>query len=104
MYIIGQPRSENVDSAQTHSYFCLPDDPRTVTMTARHGVVFFAGVRQRNFFGVQWHPEKSGETGDRLLRSFAALAALPSPSARGAGGEGLSLPSPFGRGAGGEGD
>ncbi len=56
-----------------HSYFCVPDDPRLVTMTAQHGVVFCAGVRQRNFFGVQWHPEKSGETGDRLLRSFATL-------------------------------
>jgi glutamine amidotransferase len=56
-----------------HSYFCVPDDPRVVTMTARHGVVFCAGIRQRNFFGVQWHPEKSGETGDRLLRSFATL-------------------------------
>jgi imidazole glycerol-phosphate synthase subunit HisH len=56
-----------------HCYYCLPDDPRVMTMTARHGVVFCAGVRQRNFFGVQWHPEKSGETGDRLLRSFAAL-------------------------------
>ena len=56
-----------------HSYFCVPDDPRVVTMTARHGVVFCAGLHQRNFFGVQWHPEKSGETGDRFLRSFAAL-------------------------------
>ncbi len=56
-----------------HSYYCLPDDPRVVTMTARHGVVFCAGVRQRNFLGVQWHPEKSGATGDRLLRAFATL-------------------------------
>ena len=56
-----------------HSYYCVPDDPRIITTSALHGVVFCAGVRQRNFFGVQWHPEKSSESGDRLLRSFAAL-------------------------------
>jgi glutamine amidotransferase len=56
-----------------HGYYCVPNDPRLVTMTVRHGLVFCAGVRWRNFFGVQWHPEKSGETGDRLLRSFATL-------------------------------
>jgi glutamine amidotransferase len=59
-----------------HSYFCVPDDPRVVATTVRHGLVFCAGLRQGNVFGVQWHPEKSGETGDRLLRSFAAVCRL----------------------------
>jgi imidazole glycerol-phosphate synthase subunit HisH len=56
-----------------HSYYCLPRDPRVVTATARHGIDFCAGIRLQNFYGVQWHPEKSGETGDRLLRAFATL-------------------------------
>ena len=56
-----------------HSYYCVPADPSVTTMTVRHGEDICAGVRQGNFFGVQWHPEKSGETGDRFLRSFALL-------------------------------
>ena len=56
-----------------HSYICVPDDPSITTMTAQYGSEFCAGVQQKNFFGVQWHPEKSGEVGDRYLLSFAKL-------------------------------
>lgn len=56
-----------------HSYVCAPEDPRVVTMTTRYGGEVCAGVRQQNFFGVQWHPEKSGDVGSRLLFSFALL-------------------------------
>jgi imidazole glycerol phosphate synthase glutamine amidotransferase subunit len=56
-----------------HSYFCVPADPGIVTMTVQHGITFCAGIRQGNFFGVQWHPEKSGAAGDRFLLSFAKL-------------------------------
>lgn len=54
-----------------HGFACRPADPAIVTMTTWHGGPVCAGVRLRNFEGVQWHPEKSGEAGDRLLRAFA---------------------------------
>ena len=56
-----------------HSYVCVPDDEGIVTMRVWHGAAICAGIRQNNFFGVQWHPEKSGDTGDRFLHSFAML-------------------------------
>jgi len=56
-----------------HSFICVPVDSRVVTMTVRHGMDIVAGVRNKNFFGLQWHPEKSGFAGDRFLISFAQL-------------------------------
>jgi len=56
-----------------HSYSCEPADPAVITMTVRYGGTLCAGVRQRNFLGLQWHPEKSGAAGDRFLLSFASL-------------------------------
>lgn len=56
-----------------HSYVCVPKDPSIITMTVPYGSDLCAGIRQGNFFGVQWHPEKSGAVGDRYLRSFAEL-------------------------------
>lgn len=56
-----------------HSYACVPDDQRIITMTTCYGGEICAGVRQKNFFGVQWHPEKSGDAGDDILVSFANL-------------------------------
>ncbi|MFH0770203.1 MAG: imidazole glycerol phosphate synthase subunit HisH [Candidatus Peregrinibacteria bacterium] len=56
-----------------HSFICVPADPCVITMTVQHGMEIVAGVRKENFFGLQWHPEKSGETGDRFLLSFAEL-------------------------------
>lgn len=39
----------------------------------QYGSEFSAVVRQGNFFGVQFHPERSGAVGARLLRNFLAL-------------------------------
>lgn len=56
-----------------HSFVCEPSDPRIITMTTQYGMRICAGVRQRNFFGLQWHPEKSGKAGDDFLLSFSKL-------------------------------
>jgi len=56
-----------------HSYACVPVDSSVVTMTTSYGSTICAGVRRNNFFGLQWHPEKSGLTGDRYLLSFFSL-------------------------------
>lgn len=56
-----------------HGYVCVPADSRVITMSTWHGVEICAGVRFKNFFGVQWHPEKSSTVGDNYLRAFAKL-------------------------------
>lgn len=56
-----------------HSYVCEPNDPGVITQTVQYGSPICAGVRWKNFFGVQWHPEKSAATGDDFLLSFSQL-------------------------------
>lgn len=38
--------------------------------TSTHGVAFSAVVRKKNFFGAQFHPERSASAGAELLRGF----------------------------------
>lgn len=56
-----------------HNFVCEPADKSTITMTTLYGSNICAGVQWKNFFGVQWHPEKSGDIGDRYLLSFSQL-------------------------------
>lgn len=51
-----------------HSYACEPG-PATVA-TAIHGGRFSAAVRHKNWTGVQFHPERSGAAGRRVLENF----------------------------------
>lgn len=46
-----------------------------VVATCDHGVAFAAVLERDSAFGVQFHPEKSGEAGARVLRNFLRLAA-----------------------------
>ncbi len=43
--------------------------------SADHGARFSAVVQRGNFHGVQFHPERSGESGARLLRNFLEMPA-----------------------------
>lgn len=43
------------------------------TSSAVHDVEFTASMQKDNFYGVQFHPEKSGEVGMRLLKNFVEL-------------------------------
>jgi len=38
-----------------------------------HGIPFSGALAAGNFYGVQFHPEKSGEAGERILENFCAL-------------------------------
>ena len=54
-----------------HSYYAEPGD--STLSCCQHGVSFAACLKKDNFYAVQFHPEKSGETGARLLKNFINL-------------------------------
>lgn len=51
-----------------HSY-CLPISDRTLGQTT-YGQTFSSIVQHRNFYGMQFHPERSSTIGTQLLRNF----------------------------------
>ncbi len=54
-----------------HSYYC-PVTEYTLA-TCEYGNEFTAIVKKDNFYGTQFHPEKSGEVGLKLLKNFCCL-------------------------------
>ncbi len=58
-----------------HSYAPVPADPAIVTARAEHGRWFAAAIRSNNRSGVQFHPERSGPAGLRVLANFVAECA-----------------------------
>ena len=53
-----------------HSFYCVPEDRDVVAATARHGIEFCTAVWKDNVFASQFHPEKSGSLGLRILKNF----------------------------------
>jgi glutamine amidotransferase len=53
-----------------HSYFPQPADSAMTAATCDYGVVFTCAVARDNIFAVQFHPEKSQDSGLRLLSNF----------------------------------
>ena len=56
-----------------HSYFIEFNSIFTIAL-AEYGIKFSAVIQKDNFYGVQFHPEKSGVAGEQLLKNFAHLA------------------------------
>jgi glutamine amidotransferase len=56
-----------------HSYHMVCARPENVLAEADYGGAFTCAVHAANIFGVQFHPEKSHQSGIRLLQNFAGL-------------------------------
>ena len=54
-----------------HSYF-VPLTNETIA-TCQYGISFSVALAKDNFYGCQFHPEKSGEIGERILKRFLEL-------------------------------
>ena len=53
-----------------HSYYAPVGEYTIAQASYPPGASFSAGVRHRNFYGVQFHVEKSGPVGELILRNF----------------------------------
>ena len=56
-----------------HSYFLNASDKSIVSAQTEYGVTIDAAVEKGNVYATQFHPEKSGETGLKILRNFADI-------------------------------
>ncbi len=56
-----------------HSYYLQAKDPADVAATTEYGCLIHAAVEHENVFACQFHPEKSSETGLKILKNFTEL-------------------------------
>ena len=54
-----------------HSYYPVPVDGGIAVITTDYGVEFTAAIEKDNVFACQFHPEKSSDTGLKIIRNFA---------------------------------
>lgn len=66
---------QNIDNNShiynVHSYY-VADSSYTIA-TCNYGIEYAAAVRKDNFYGVQFHAEKSAQTGDKIIQNFLEL-------------------------------
>lgn len=56
-----------------HSYYAVPKDSSIIIAKTEYGVKFPSVVTKNNIFGVQFHPEKSGESGKKIIKNFLKI-------------------------------
>lgn len=56
-----------------HSYFLNASDKNIVSAQTEYGVTIDAAIESENVYATQFHPEKSGETGLKILKNFADI-------------------------------
>jgi glutamine amidotransferase len=56
-----------------HSYYANPADKETIVAYTSYGLEFASVVAKNNIFGTQFHPEKSGKPGEKVLKNFSRI-------------------------------
>ena len=73
----GNPLFEGLSAQQyfyfVHSFF-IEFNPKFTIASAEYGIKFSAVIQKDNYYGVQFHPEKSGSAGEKILSNFSLLA------------------------------
>ncbi|SHI85986.1 imidazole glycerol phosphate synthase subunit HisH [Flavobacterium terrae] len=63
--------SENEFMYLVHSYYA-PLNAYSIA-TTNYGIEYATAIQKDNFYGVQFHPEKSGNVGEQILKNFLNL-------------------------------
>ncbi len=56
-----------------HSLYPVPVDKGIVAAETEYGTTFTSAIASKNVYGTQFHPEKSGDVGLKILRNFANI-------------------------------
>jgi glutamine amidotransferase len=56
-----------------HSLYPVPADKTIVCTQTEYGTTFTSAVATKNVYGTQFHPEKSGDIGLKILKNFAKI-------------------------------
>ncbi len=70
------PILEGVDKEYfyfVHSYHVIPDDSEIIAGVCDYGIDVVASLSQNNLFSTQFHPEKSGKAGLKILKNFVNI-------------------------------
>lgn len=70
------PILEGVDKEYfyfVHSYHVIPDDDAIIAGICDYGIDVAASLSQNNLFSTQFHPEKSGKAGLKILKNFVNI-------------------------------
>ncbi len=54
-----------------HSYYPKPSDPNSIIAVCEYGISFCAVIAKANLIATQFHPEKSGPAGLKILSGFS---------------------------------
>ena len=56
-----------------HSLYPVPTDKEIVASETEYSETFTSAIASKNVFGTQFHPEKSGDIGLKILENFASI-------------------------------
>ena len=56
-----------------HSLYPKPTDSKIISTTTDYGIEFTSMINKNNIFGTQFHPEKSGKAGAKILENFVSV-------------------------------
>ncbi len=57
-----------------HSYYLKPTDKKNINATCDYGQIFPAAFESENIYATLFHPEKSQQFGQQLIKNFLSLA------------------------------
>ena len=70
---LGIGKNESIDLFFNHDYIMIPENSNDISAECDFGGTFAVAIKKYNCFAVQFHPEKSQESGLTILRSFLGL-------------------------------
>ncbi|HUC79771.1 MAG TPA: imidazole glycerol phosphate synthase subunit HisH [Flavisolibacter sp.] len=75
IYDLKSPLFQNIEENSyiynVHSFFAADSD--YTIAKCNYGIEYAAAVKKDNFYGVQFHTEKSADTGDQIIKNFLEI-------------------------------